>query len=241
MRATSSAIRTWKYLGGAKLGSGFPNKAKAAAFVMSCYDPKTGGFADAPGGKPDVATTAVGVMAAVEFEAPKAEFAKALEYLQANAKSFEEVRIGAAAVEAWGVKDCPFDLKPWLAIATNYEKYRSPSAGDAEPVPPLRSQPCGSGSASRWSKGPMCFSTLRQGPATRRRLGQGGRREGLGRRDHLPGDASVHAPQGEAERSSEGPRIPRPVPQRRRRVRNQAGMRRRLSAGSTTSRSSPSG
>jgi hypothetical protein len=135
LRATSSAIRTWKYLGGAKLGSEFPSKAKAAAFVMSCYDPKTGGFADAPGGKPDIATTAVGVMAVVEFEAPKETFAKAMEYLQANAKSFEEVRIGAAAVEAWGVKDCPFDLKPWLAIASHYETNRSPSApGDAARV-----------------------------------------------------------------------------------------------------------
>jgi len=135
LRATSSAVRTWKYLGGAKLGSEFPHKAKAAAFVMSCYDPKTGGFADAPGGKPDIATTAVGVMAAVEFEAPKEKFAKALDYLKANAKSFEDVRIGAAAVEAWGVKECPFDLKPWLVIADNYETNRSPSApGDVARV-----------------------------------------------------------------------------------------------------------
>jgi hypothetical protein len=120
LRATSTAARAWKYLGGENLGSKFPEKAKAAAFVMSCYDPKTGGFADAPGGKPDVMVTAVGVMAAVEFEIPKEKFAKAMDYLKENAKTFEEVRLGAAAVEAWGVKDCPFDLKSWFKIADEF-------------------------------------------------------------------------------------------------------------------------
>ena len=41
-------------------------REKNAAFVLSCYDPKTGGFADAPDGKPDVTITSVGVMAAAE-------------------------------------------------------------------------------------------------------------------------------------------------------------------------------
>ena len=40
-----------------------------------------------------------------------------MDYLKENAITFEDVRIGAAAVEAWGVKDCPFDLKPWFKIA----------------------------------------------------------------------------------------------------------------------------
>jgi prenyltransferase beta subunit len=84
---------------------------------MSCHDPKTGGFADAPGGKPDVPLTAVGVMAAIELEVPKEKFRKAMDYLKDNAKTFEDVRIGAAAVEAWGVKDCPIDWKPWVPIA----------------------------------------------------------------------------------------------------------------------------
>jgi prenyltransferase beta subunit len=112
LRATSSACRAIKYLGGK-----VPNPDRHAAFVLSCFDPQTGGFADAPGGKSDVTITSIGVMAAIELGVPKAKFAKAMDYLKANATTFEDVRIGAAAVEAWGVKECPFDLNPWLAIA----------------------------------------------------------------------------------------------------------------------------
>lgn len=129
LRATSASIRATKYLGG-KLAS--PDKH--GAFVMACYDPKTGGFADAPGGKPDVTLTSVGVMAAVELGLPRETYAKAMDFLKENAKTFEEVRIGAAAVEAWGVKDCPFDLKPWLAVA---DKQLGPdgTAGTGDGVP----------------------------------------------------------------------------------------------------------
>ncbi|HVL15335.1 MAG TPA: prenyltransferase/squalene oxidase repeat-containing protein [Gemmata sp.] len=116
LRATSGAVRALKY-------RGFPllkgEREKHAAFVLSCYDPKTGAFAE-PGGKPDVAITSVGVMAALELGIPKEKFAKAMDYLKENAKTFEEVRIGAAAVEAWGVKDCPFDRGHWLLISGNY-------------------------------------------------------------------------------------------------------------------------
>lgn len=112
LRATSAAVRTLKYL-----GADIPNKQKHAAFVLNCFDPKTGGFAE-PGGKPDVTITSVGVMAAVELAIPKEKYAKAIDYLKENAKTFEDVRIGAAAVEAWGVKDCPFKLDDWQAIAT---------------------------------------------------------------------------------------------------------------------------
>lgn len=114
LQPTSAAIRSIKYLGGK-----VPNPQKHAAFVMACYDPQTGGFANTPGGKTDVFITSVGIMAAVELDVPKKKYSKALTYLKDNAKSFEDVRIGAAAVEAWGVKDCPFDLKPWLAVADN--------------------------------------------------------------------------------------------------------------------------
>ncbi|MBN9119206.1 MAG: terpene cyclase/mutase family protein [Planctomycetes bacterium] len=111
LRATNGAVRALKYLGAA-----IPNKEKHAAFVLSCFDPKTGGFAE-PGGKPDVTVTSVGVMVAMELSVPKEKFAKAMDYLKENAKTFEEVRIGAAAVEAWGVKDCPFKLDEWKEIA----------------------------------------------------------------------------------------------------------------------------
>lgn len=112
LRATSAAVRALKYH-----GQKTPNADTHAAFLMKCFDPATGGFADAPGGKADVTLTSVGIMGAVELGVPKERFRKALDYLKDNAKTFEEVRIAAGAVEAWGVKDCPFDLKPWLDIA----------------------------------------------------------------------------------------------------------------------------
>jgi prenyltransferase beta subunit len=114
LRATNAGVRALKYL-----GADVPNKDRHAAFVLKCYDKTTGGFAE-PGGKPDVALTSVGVMAAMELGIPKDKFARAMDYLKANAKTFEEVRIGAGAVEAWGVKDCPFDVEPWLEIATGH-------------------------------------------------------------------------------------------------------------------------
>ncbi|MCI0703545.1 MAG: terpene cyclase/mutase family protein [Planctomycetia bacterium] len=116
LRATNGAVRALKYL-----GAEVPNKDKHAAFVLKCFDAKTGGFAE-PGGKPDVTITSIGVMAAMELGIPKAKFAKAMDYLKENAKTFEEVRIGAAAVEAWGVKDCPFKLEPWFEIAGKYSQ-----------------------------------------------------------------------------------------------------------------------
>lgn len=111
LRATNGAARALKYL-----GADVPNKEKHAAFVLKCYDPKTGAFAE-PGGKPDVTITSIGVMAAAELGIPHEKYAKAMDYLKNNAKTFEEVRIGAAAVEAWGVKDCPFKLDDWFKIA----------------------------------------------------------------------------------------------------------------------------
>jgi prenyltransferase beta subunit len=111
LRATNGAVRALKYL-----GAEIPNKDKHAKFVLSCYDEKTGGFADTPGGPVDVTSTSIGVMAAMELGIPKEKFAKAMDYLKENAKTFEEVRIGAAAVEAWGVKECPFKLDDWEKI-----------------------------------------------------------------------------------------------------------------------------
>src|SRR5262249_14257349 len=116
LRATLSAMRALKY-------RGFPllkkQQERHAAFVMACYDPKTGAFAE-PGGKPDVPTTSLGIMAAIELGVPKEKVAKGMDYLKENAKTFEDVRIAAAAVEVWGVKDCPFDVKPWLKVADEF-------------------------------------------------------------------------------------------------------------------------
>ena len=40
-----------------------------------------------------------------------------MEYLKENAKTFEDYRIGAAAVEAYGVKESGVDVKEWVAAA----------------------------------------------------------------------------------------------------------------------------
>src|SRR5687767_11400425 len=92
LRATNGAVRALKYLGFPLLNT---ERQKHAAFVLKCYDPKTGAFAE-PGGKPDVAITSIGVMAATELGIRKEKFAKAMDYLKENAKTFEEVRIAAA-------------------------------------------------------------------------------------------------------------------------------------------------
>jgi hypothetical protein len=120
LKATSAAVRAFKYLTGKKALEAVPNAKLHTEYVLSCYDPKTGGFADTPGGKPDLYTSAVGVMAAVELEIPKEKLAKCMDYLKENAKSFEDVRIAGAAVEAWGLKDCPFELDTWFKIAKDH-------------------------------------------------------------------------------------------------------------------------
>jgi len=96
LRATNAAVKTTKYLGG-KLD----DKEKTSKFVLSCYDDKTGAFAE-PGGKPDVTITSIGVLAAMELSIAKEKVVLASKYISENAKTFEEIRIGAAAVEAWG-------------------------------------------------------------------------------------------------------------------------------------------
>jgi prenyltransferase beta subunit len=108
LRSTSSALRALKYFGGA------PNDLKAAAgFASQCRDKASGGFADFPEGKPDVPTTAVGIMAVVEVKLPTEPFADGvLKYLGENVKGFEDVRIAAAGLEALGKKGPEADA--WL-------------------------------------------------------------------------------------------------------------------------------
>jgi hypothetical protein len=109
LRATSAALRALKYFGGE-----VPDRAGCARFVAACFDRDNGGFADMPGGKkPDVFTTAVGVMAAVELKLPAGMYQKAaVNYLAENAKTFEDIRIAAAAFESLG-QPSP-KAKEWL-------------------------------------------------------------------------------------------------------------------------------
>jgi hypothetical protein len=112
LRAVNGAVKAAKHF-----GRPIAEMDRLRAFVTACYDPATGAFAEEPGGKPSGPATAVGVITAVQVGVPRATVRKAMDYLKANAKTWEEVRIAGAAVEAWGVTDCPFDLAAWDAVA----------------------------------------------------------------------------------------------------------------------------
>ncbi|MFO0863218.1 MAG: prenyltransferase/squalene oxidase repeat-containing protein [Gemmataceae bacterium] len=100
LRATSAAIRALHYLQGEA-----PNPQGAAEYVDRCFDAASGGFSDMPGGTPDVFATSVGLMAVVALKMPVEKYASpASKYLTENAKSFEDMRIAVAGLEAIGVK-----------------------------------------------------------------------------------------------------------------------------------------
>lgn len=101
---TNSAIRVLKHT-----GSELPNPLKTIAFVKSCFVPGpngTGGFASTPGGKPDLMTTCVGLLAWGELQIePGTEVPAAMKFLVENAKEYEQVRMSIAAFEALRQKD----------------------------------------------------------------------------------------------------------------------------------------
>jgi hypothetical protein len=100
LRATSSVLRAIKYFGGEP-----KHRDATLTFVRSCFDSKTGGFADTPGGKPDVVLTSIGLMALVELKAPRTEFeGPAIDFMTKHASEFEQVRLVAAGLEAVGQK-----------------------------------------------------------------------------------------------------------------------------------------
>ena len=93
--ATNSALRVLKHVGGS-----VPDILGCIKFVKACRD-ASGGFAPMPGGKPGVVITAIGLMAASELKiADPAMIKEATDYLGTNAKSFEEVRMAIAGLEA---------------------------------------------------------------------------------------------------------------------------------------------
>jgi hypothetical protein len=101
--ATNTGIRVLDYVGGS-----IPDVAACVAFVNSCKV-AGGGFAQTPGGKPDVVTTAIGLLAAGELKiADKAMIDDAIAYFHANSKSFEEVRMSIAGLEAVSAKSPDF-------------------------------------------------------------------------------------------------------------------------------------
>ena len=109
LRATSSAIRALKYFGGEP-----SDKEACAKFVASCFDKEIGGFVDIVGGKPDVTTTAVGLMAVVELKLPLDTYVEpAVKFMTEHAMGFDDIRIAAAGFEAVGKR--PKIVGDWLA------------------------------------------------------------------------------------------------------------------------------
>jgi prenyltransferase beta subunit len=96
LRATSAAIRALKYFGGK-----VKDVKGAKDFIARCHDAETGGFADTPGSKADVFTTAVGLMVVAELKLPLEKYRDgAVKYLEDKAKGFEDIRIAAAGLES---------------------------------------------------------------------------------------------------------------------------------------------
>ena len=111
LRATTAAVRAHKYLG-VKLPL---DKEACVKFVQSCYDPASGGFADTPKGKPDVATTAVGAMAVAALDMQVKEYRKAVrDYLGQHVKTFEDIRIAMAGLESFNTVSSHQD--EWLEL-----------------------------------------------------------------------------------------------------------------------------
>src|SRR5262245_50048679 len=109
LRATSAGVRTLHYLGGE-----VPNKEGATKFVAGCWDETSGGFSDLLKGKPDVFTTAVGLMAVKELKMPADKYGPtAIKFLSENAKGFDEIRIAVAGLEAIEAKAPKADA--WIA------------------------------------------------------------------------------------------------------------------------------
>lgn len=116
LRATSAAVRAAKRLGGKSLDDNAHRR-----FIASCFDPATGGFADRPGEKADVTATAVGLMAVVETQMPLEWYRPvAVKFLAENAKSLDDIRIAAAALEA--VQARPPKADDWLAEVVKTQK-----------------------------------------------------------------------------------------------------------------------
>ncbi len=105
--ATNSGLKVLLHVGGS-----VPDVLACVKYVKSCRD-SSGGFAQEPSGKPDVITTAVGLMAASELKIADADLVKAaIDYLGKNAKTFEEVRMAIAGLEA--VHTPSPDFPRWL-------------------------------------------------------------------------------------------------------------------------------
>jgi len=109
LRATTAAVRALKYFGGK-----VPDRKAAQAFIQSCFLKDQGGFADThPTLRPDVVSTSIGLLAVVDLQMPQEKYtARGVKYLEEHVRSFEDIRIAAAALEA--VHKRPARADAWL-------------------------------------------------------------------------------------------------------------------------------
>lgn len=102
--STNSAIRVLKHVGAA-----IPDPVKATQFVKACFVPGpdgTGTFAPTPGGKGDMRTTCIALLAWGDLQMEHGiEVSAALKFLVENAREYEDVRLSIAGFEAVGVKN----------------------------------------------------------------------------------------------------------------------------------------
>jgi prenyltransferase beta subunit len=93
--STSSALRALKYFGGEP-----KQKDSCSRFIQSCFNKDEGGFAGTPGGKADLRSTSIGLMAVVASGMPVKDYiAPCTTFLCTNAEAFEDRRLAAAAFE----------------------------------------------------------------------------------------------------------------------------------------------
>ena len=97
VRATVSAVRALKYF-----GSEPRNREGCITYVERAFDPQSGGFrATQPEGTIDLTTTAVGLMGVAALNLPAEKYAgPAVKFLDDHARTFEDVRLAAAGLEA---------------------------------------------------------------------------------------------------------------------------------------------
>jgi prenyltransferase beta subunit len=124
--ATSSALRAIRYFGGQP-----DNPAATLRFLLSCRHIERGGFGPQPGAAPEVRTTALALMACRELAADSLSPSEVRDifrkYLAAEARTFEEIRIAAAAYEAW------YDKQPDPALDTLRQKWLAQVRQDRQP------------------------------------------------------------------------------------------------------------
>jgi prenyltransferase beta subunit len=97
---TNASLRSVKYFGG-KL----TDRNVTLKFVLACYNPAAGSFADTPGGTPDVRSTAMGLMALAELQAPLPEGGQRIvSYFDQTVTALPDIYIAAAALHSAGLK-----------------------------------------------------------------------------------------------------------------------------------------